>query len=224
MRLVRIVVGLGLALLLSRSAQAYMTDDARLVNTFTMRKGGDPAQAAAVLTEPLWDPAKGLSLVPGREAPKDPQITNVSGDEVNELVAIRMRFMTSDGTRELTGEEMQSLIRCLRIDYEADGAGNLWVRYEGDTGADSTQAFYYTKMLKRNFSLGEAWGESTKPLFTKVWIPQTVGNKTYLGFQNLGGFQIHLVGAAIPYLGDEEGAAEAAALAAQAGDFSFAQP
>ena len=52
---------------------------------------------------------------------------------------------------------------------------------------DPVQYFYYSKVLKRNLN---GTGETTVPLFTKVWVDKKVNNRRQTWIQEMGGVEI----------------------------------
>lgn len=62
---------------------------------------------------------------------------------------------------------MEKVVQVYTIDYNSDDAAKgEWVRFAEQKKTDPVQYFYYSKVLKRN---PNGTGETTVPLFTKVW-------------------------------------------------------
>ena len=80
---------------------AYLTDERKVVNhlDFAGAKG-----MQAVLTEPAWEPEKGLLVIPGIKLLKDPQVTNTSSIDMDELVALKVEFVYTRDSDERKGE------------------------------------------------------------------------------------------------------------------------
>ena len=93
MKKAALIFGTGLCLAVGTGGTlAYLGDTGQVANrlTFAGEKGLD-----AVLTEPSWNPQKGLLTVPGSSVAKDPQITNTSELNMNELAALKCEFVYS---------------------------------------------------------------------------------------------------------------------------------
>ena len=187
------------------TAMSYMTDSDSLTNKMTVagEKGMD-----AVLTEPGWNPENARLLVPNMDVPKDPQITNTSELDIDELVAIRIEFVysaacpdKSKAGKTVSAQDMAYIADCFDIDYNADGAGD-WTRFSGETKVSPVQRFYYNHVLKRNLGSGD--GDTTIPLFTKLSIPAEVNNTRYKHVQDIGGFDIKVSGHAIQHMQNEQ--------------------
>lgn len=188
-----------------KETAAYLTDSRRLVNhlEFAGEQGLD-----AVLTEPLWKPENGSLAVPGSVLPKDPQVTNTSRLDMDELVALRVEFVYTENSPEgkeegelLSREDMERVAEVLMPDYNADNPEKAdWVRFSGQKHTDASQCFYYRKTLERQMP-GE--GETTVPLFTCVKLNQEVGNETFQPLQELGGVGIRICGHVIQQMPGE---------------------
>ena len=94
MKKAALIFGTGLCLAVGTGGTlAYLGDTGQVANrlTFAGEKGLD-----AVLTEPSWNPQKGLLTVPGSSVAKDPQITNTSELNMNELAALKETLRAKD--------------------------------------------------------------------------------------------------------------------------------
>ena len=192
-----LILGAGLCLVAGAgSTLAYMKDSKQTVNqlTFAGEKGLD-----AILTEPSWESEKGLLTVPGAVVFKDPQITNTSELDLNELAALKCQFVYTDGCPDkekrgklLSSEDMEKVLRVYSIDYNSDDpARRDWIRFENQTGKEPEQYFYYSGILRRNPS-GE--GETTPPLFTKIWVEKSVNSRRQEAVRDIGGVEIRISG------------------------------
>lgn len=226
-----------------RTTLSYMNDHAQAANEFSFvgEHGLD-----AVLTEPSWDDANGLLTLPGMTIPKDPQITNTSEADLNELAAVKISFVYTDSCPQeelrgqlLSDEDMRYVVSVYEIDYNADlqssdpslavsasdhsanagTAGPAWVRFEGEDKYDTVQHFYYMDILKRNLP---GTGDTTVPLFTALHIDATVGNEAFSHIQKIGGFDIHIEGSVLQQMDQEQHfGLNSAREAYEAGLFSF---
>lgn len=190
----------GICMLSVPAAVAYRTDSDTADNrfTFTGEKGLN-----AVLTEPSWRPEKGLLVIPDTVIAKDPQITNTSHSDLDELVAVRLEFRYSATCpdpqkrgRLLEQADMEQVNAVFSIDYSADQFGK-WVRYQGEDAADPVQHFYYKEVLERNYP---NQGETTEALFTKLSVEPKTGNLRYARIQQMGGFDMILSGAVLQFI------------------------
>ena len=119
------------------------------------------------LTEPSWNPQKGLLTVPGSSVAKDPQITNTSELNMNELAALKCEFVYSQNCPDkskrgkvLSAQDMEKVVQVYTIDYNSDDAAKgEWVRFAEQKKTDPVQYFYYSKVLKRNLN---GTGETTE--------------------------------------------------------------
>ncbi len=189
-----------------RGTLAYMSDSGQAVNqlSFAGEKGLD-----AVLTEPSWVPEEGLLTVPGAVIFKDPQITNTSELDLNELVALKCQFVYSDSCPDenkrgklLCKEDMDKVLKVYSIDYNSDiPARGEWIRFENQSREDPEQYFYYSGILKRNFS---GKGETTPPLFTRVWVEKSVNNRRQEAVRKIGGVEIRISGQVLQQMTGEE--------------------
>ena len=174
---------------------AYLTDERKVVNhlDFAGAKG-----MQAVLTEPAWEPEKGLLVIPGIKLLKDPQVTNTSSIDMDELVALKVVFVYTRDSDErkkgeqLTKEDMKLVSQVFEIDYNSDDPKKAdWVRFKGESREDVRQCFYYKKVLERQ--LPEK-GETTVPLFTQVQVRKEVNNLMADKIRQIGGVEIRVSG------------------------------
>lgn len=185
---------------------AYLTDNRQLVNRleFAGEEGLD-----AMLTEPAWKQENGILAVPDSVIPKDPQVTNTSKLDMDELVALRVDFVYTEGCPEdkvpgelLSREDMEQVAEVLVLDYNADDPEKgEWTRFAEQKSTDASQCFYYNKTLERK--LPEK-GETTVPLFTCVKIDKEVDNDLFLPVQELGGIGIRVSGHVIQQMSGEK--------------------
>lgn len=184
----------------------------------------------AELTEPSWNPEQGEKAIPNETIPKDPQIRNTSEADIDEIVAVQVRFVYGAGCPDeskagklLSDADMAYVCDVYKIDYNAD-APELgdWVRFDGESGVDQVQHFYYKEILKRNYP-GE--GDTTVPLFTGLAIPKDVNNERYSHIQDMGGFDILIYGKVVQQMtGDGEFGINSPEEAYKAGLLSFEAP
>lgn len=229
----------------TRTTFSYMNDHAQAVNElrFVGERGLD-----AVLTEPSWEDAKGLLTLPGMTIPKDPQITNTSEADLDELVAVKVSFVYTGSCPQeelhgqlLSEEDMRYVASVYEIDYNADlqksdpavpvsdsgspvdagAADPCWVRFEGEDKYDTVQHFYYRDVLKRN---QPGSGDTTVPLFTGLHVDAAVGNEVFSHIQRIGGFDIRIEGTVLQQMDQEQHfGLNSASEAYEAGLFSFRQ-
>lgn len=184
---------------------AYMTDTHTVENTleFVGEEG-----LKAELSEPSWEPEKGLLVVPGRIVQKDPQVTNISEVDMNGLVALRVDFVYTDScpaNRQagdvLEKEDMERISKVFDIDYNADKVKTArWVRFTGESAACASQCFYYKETLKRNFP---EKGDTTIPLFTRVEVKKEAGNQEIAAVREIGGVEIRITGIVLQQMNGE---------------------
>lgn len=206
------IKGLGLLLAIAcisgvfyQGTGAYLTDERKVVNHLDFA-GAQGMQA--VLTEPSWEPDKGLLVLPGTRLLKDPQVTNTSALDMDELVALKVEFVYAGDSGErkkgerLTEEDMKLVSRVFDIDYNADDAKKSdWIRFKGESGEDVRQCFYYKKVLKRQ--LPEK-GETTIPLFTQVKVRKEVNNLMAERIRQMGGVEIRVSGRVLQQMEGEK--------------------
>ena len=207
MKKAALIFGTGLCLAVGTGGTlAYLGDTGQVANrlTFAGEKGLD-----AVLTEPSWNPQKGLLTVPGSSVAKDPQITNTSELNMNELAALKCEFVYSQNCPDkskrgkvLSAQDMEKVVQVYTIDYNSDDAAKgEWVRFAEQKKTDPVQYFYYSKVLKRNLN---GTGETTVPLFTKVWVDKKVNNRRQTWIQEMGGVEIKISGQILQQMTGEE--------------------
>lgn len=203
---------------------ALFTDTSHVENVFSFvgEKGID-----AVLTEPDWEPEKGLAVLPGVTVPKNPQVKNTSAIDMDILVALKVEFVYGeecpDGEKTgklLSEEDMSYVCDVYKIDWNADD-GDLgeWVRFDGEDEFCPIQQFYYSGVLERNYP---AEGDTTEPLFTCLTVPKDVNNERYSHIQDIGGFDIRITGRVLQQMtGDMEFGINSAQDAYDTGLFDF---
>jgi len=146
---------------------ATKTDEASNVFTFA-------ENIKARLDEPNWDPTDGEELIPGYEVKKDPMITNLSDNGVDEYVALKLTFTNGAGTA-LTDPQTVRLLNCLDITWNSgwslesgthtvDGSGEV-------TAATAVQMYVYKAALKP--------GEVSDPVFSSVTIKSDIPEEDY---------------------------------------------
>ena len=185
---------------------AYMNDSGQIANqlVFAGEKGLD-----AVLTEPSWKAESALLTVPGSVIPKDPQITNTSELDMNELVAVKCQFIYSRNCPDkrkrgtlLSPQDMEKAVQVYAIDYNSDDRTKRnWIRFAGQTKSDAVQCFYYSEVLKRNIA---GIKETTIPLFTKVQVDKSVNNRKQEWIREIGGIDIKISGQVLQKMTGEE--------------------
>lgn len=206
------------------TSMAFFTDTSHIENVFSFvgEKGID-----AVLTEPGWEPEKGLTALPGGRVPKDPQVTNTSAVDMDILVALKVEFVYGKGCPAaqkagtlLSEEDMAYVCDVYKIDWNADDeALGEWVRFDGEDETCRVQQFYYNGVLERNYP---AEGDATEPLFTCLAIPKDINNDRYSHIQAMGGFDIRITGRALQQMtGDTEFGIASAQDAYDTGLFDF---
>lgn len=216
------LAGLSLILCGINSTFAYRTDKTMVSNSLTFL-GEDGLDA--VLTEPSWIPENGLQVLPNTVIPKDPQVTNTSAGDLDELVALQISFCYTSACpdeslrgRLLSEEDMAFVNAVYEIDYNADLTGE-WVRFPQDQPKDAVQRFYYSEVLKRN---APGQGETTCPLFTQIAVPAQIGNSAYAHIQAIGGFDIVISGQVLQHMPmEQEFGLNSAREACEAGLFTF---
>ena len=199
--------GAGLCLALGTGGTlAYMNDSGQAVNllTFAGEKGLD-----AILTETFWDPEKGLCTIPGAVIPKNPQVTNTSEIDLNELVALKCQFVYTENCPDkekrgkiLSSQDMEKVLQVYCIDYNSDDPEKgEWIRFENQSKKDPVQCFYYSKVLKRNLPKK---GETTVPLFTNVSVDMGVNNRSQAEVREIGGVEIKISGTVLQQMAGDE--------------------
>lgn len=185
---------------------AYMNDSGRLSNQLVFAGANG---MNAILTEPSWEADKALLTVPGSVIPKDPQVTNTSELNLDELVALKCEFVYSENCpdknkrgKTLSVQDMEKAAQVYVLDYNSDdGAKADWVRFEGQTKTDAVQCFYYSDILKRNLGGKQ---NSTAPLFTRVQVDKTVNNRKQDWIREIGGVDILISGQVLQQMTGEE--------------------
>ena len=185
---------------------AYMNDSRQAVNllTFAGEKGLD-----AILTETSWDPEKGLLTIPGSVIPKNPQVTNTSEINLNELVALKCQFVYTESCPDkekrgkvLSRQDMEKVLQVYSIDYNSDDPEKGdWIRFEDQSKKDPVQCFYYSKVLERNLPKK---GETTVPLFTNVSVDIGVNNRSQAAVREIGGVEIKISGTILQQMTGED--------------------
>ena len=187
------------------TALAYISDSAYVSNQLAV--AGENGLNAR-LTEPSWNPRKGLLTVPGAVIPKDPQVTNTSELDMNELVALKCEFVYTDSCPDpskkgklLSAADMKKAVDVYRIDYNSDDPKKSdWIRFQNQKDTDPVQCFYYSRVLKRNFP-GE--GETTVPLFTQVSVDKSVNYARQNKVLEMGGVEIRISGHVLQQMSGE---------------------
>ncbi len=187
------------------TALAYISDSAYVSNQLAF--AGENGLNAR-LTEPSWNPRKGLLTVPGAVIPKDPQVTNTSELDMNELVALKCEFVYTDSCPDpskkgklLSAADMKKAVDVYQIDYNSDDPKKSdWIRFQNQKDTDPVQCFYYSRVLKRNFP-GE--GETTVPLFTQVSVDKSVNYARQNKVLEMGGVEIRISGHVLQQMSGE---------------------
>ena len=132
----------------------------------------------ARLDEPNWDPDDAQNLIPGYEVRKDPMVTNVSNNEVDEFTAIRVSF--TDGAGNLLSNTAAAtdyvgrLLRILNITWNTADWELLDASYQGK----AEQIWVYKDKLVP--------GETTPALFDTVTIKSVWdGSESTLGSESV---------------------------------------
>lgn len=187
------------------STMAYMSDKAQVKNhLYVVGKDG----LNAILTEPHWREEKGIKVIPNTVIPKDPQVTNTSEIDLDELAALKCEFVytaacpdRSKTGQVLSPQDMASVAEVFQIDYNSDDPEKGdWIRFEDQERTDAVQCFYYKETLKRNFP---ETGETTAPLFTKLEVSKAVDNRQFSKIQAIGGFDIRISGQVVQQMTGE---------------------
>lgn len=118
----------------------------------------------AGLDEPNWDPDDAGNLIPGYEVRKDPMITNLSDNGVDEYVALKITFTRGDGTT-LSDAETARLLSCLTVTWNSS-----WSLKSG-TATSAVQVYVYQNALST--------GEVTDPVFSSVTINSDISDADY---------------------------------------------
>jgi len=130
----------------------------------------------ARLEEPNWKPEDGQNLIPGALVRKDPIVTNVSNNDVDEFVAVRVTFtdcsgaVLSDDADAGYAAYVGRLLRILDITWDLTN----WELADSEYEGKAEQVWVYTGILVP--------GETTPPLFSSVTIKSSwYGPETALG-------------------------------------------
>lgn len=200
---IAIIIGLCLFGSSAASTLSYLSDQEHVENRLSFV---GEAALDAVLTEPSWKAEQALLALPNTVLLKDPQITNTSVSDLDELAAVKLEFVYSQNCPQtekrgclLSDEDMACVADVCEIDYNAD-RGAQWVRFDGEDENDSVQRFYYSGILKRR--LPET-GDTTQPLFTRLYFDRRAGNARFLRLQEIGGFNIRISGSVLQYMENE---------------------
>lgn len=118
----------------------------------------------AKLEEPNWNPQEGGSLIPGYEVKKDPIITNISDNGVNEFAAIKVSFTDGVGNK-LDSTAAGRLLGMLEITWNSD-----WALKSG-TLTDAEQVYIYNQSLTP--------GQVSSPVFSSVKIKSDISDEDY---------------------------------------------
>ena len=204
------LIGIVLAVLVCAGASetfSYMNDKGEVFNrlSFTGENG-----ISAVLTEPAWNPDNGILTIPDKVIAKDPQVTNTSTSDIDEMVALKCEFLYGKECPDkekagtlLSYEDMEKVVQVYQIDYNSDDPVKKdWIRFNGQKRMDPVQCFYYTKILKRNLPAAE--GERTIPLFTGLTIDKRVNEKQQSLIRKMVGFEIRISGQVLQQMENEE--------------------
>lgn len=200
-------IALGIVCIVACSAGltvSYQTDSQVASNELHF-VGSDALDA--VLKEPSWDPEHAVLVVPNSTIAKDPQVTNTSGADLDELVALQLEFVYTAACPEearrgtvLDESDMAFVAEVFEIDYNADTAGE-WIRFEGEDKRDPVQHFYYHDVLERNYP---EEGDTTAPLFTSLTVGKQIDNEQYAHIQAIGGFDIRISGCVLQQMEGEQ--------------------
>lgn len=123
------------------------------------------------LSEPNWDPeTSGKDIVPGMEMRKDPMITNLSDNGIDEFVAIRVNFTDGKG-KPLSDDDNEDdyvgrLLALLDIDWNTTD----WDLADNAMKDCAEQVWVYNKPV--------APGETTNPLFSTVTVKSEIDGMT----------------------------------------------
>jgi len=181
---ISLLLGALLTVMLVGGTLAYLTTTTETrVNNFTFLGDSD---INATLTEPAWDPAKGLNLTPGTVVPKDPIITNTSTNNLEVYAAMRVTFKNGSGVT-LTSVEHTRLMTLVTINWATSAT---WTPV--GTAGPVTIYNYTTKLASTGAT------SVTAPLFTTVTINSNVTTADMEWLKTtLGGFSITIDGAAV---------------------------
>jgi len=132
----------------------------------------------ARLDEPNWDPDDAQNLIPGYEVRKDPMVTNVSNNEVDEFTAIRVSFTDGDGNLlSNTATNVDYVGRLLRILDISWNTTDWELLNSADQGKAEQIWIYKNKLVP---------GETTPALFDSVTIKSVWdGSETKFGSESV---------------------------------------
>lgn len=155
-----IAIGLTLAFL------ATKTDEVSNVFTFA-------ENIRARIDEPNWNKDDAKNLIPGYEVKKDPMITNLSGNGVDEYAAIKVTFTDGTGTKLSDGDTLK-LLNMLDITWN-----NSWTLKSGTlttaagkvTAATAEQIYVHNNVLTP--------GAVSDPVFSSVTIKGDISEEDY---------------------------------------------
>lgn len=170
------------------------------VNHFVFEADG----VQAVITEPGWDPASAVNLVPGRVLTKDPRIKNTG--TIDEWSAAKVSFCygpaAGDSAGNLLSEaDLSKVLAAITIDWNTGS----WTRFEDSTTAvtiapdAASQTFYCQSIVKAGDpeALPFVLPGTTDPLFTSVTIKDTNTQAQMSELKEMGGFQIFIEGCVV---------------------------
>jgi len=157
-----IAIGVTLAYLATKTEEAS--------NVFTFAEN-----IRARLDEPNWDPEDATNLTPGYEVRKDPMITNLSDNGVDEYAALKLTFTDGDGTK-LTDGETARLLNCLDITWNSSWSLEYGTLTTDDTSgkvtaASAVQVYVYKDALSS--------AEISDPIFSSVTIKSDISDADY---------------------------------------------
>lgn len=193
---------------------AYLsTQTQKLTNVFTFQEN-----ITADLTEPGWTggtdendngiPDAAENMVPGSEVSKDPQITNTSN--IDEYVAIKLTFQDGSGNT-LSQADMTKLMGLITIQSGTTSTYNVadWTLAVTSEAGKSEQTWYYNTLLTHTTN------NLTSAIFDSILINEDISSADFAWLNGtygevkaedgtvttqgtgLGGFQIHIEGAAV---------------------------
>jgi len=116
----------------------------------------------AILTEPNWDAAEGLKLVPGKIIRKDPMITNTG--KTDEYVAIRLTFLDKNDA-PISNTNLVKLLNLLEITWSDQWtlcSGTLTTAAGKITAVTQPLVFYYQDIL--------ATANVSDPVFSSIRV------------------------------------------------------
>jgi len=177
----------------------------------------------ARLSEPNWEEAEGLKLVPGKKVKKDPMITNTG--MTDEYAAIRLTFQDKEG-ETLSDPDLKSLLNLLDITWNSKWklcGGTMTITSGEVTAMEQPLIFYYEEALSP--------GEISDPVFSNIrvkdqsdglteqqlrWLQgiKIVNGEIKTDTSGIGSFAIQAEGSAVQALGFADAAAAADSLKA----------